>query len=128
MIKNTKLLIEIMQAYVDGKQIQYRGPWSLPWKDVTEPIIWNFANFEYRVKPENMLRPYANAKEFLDAYKAHDSLLKRKVDENYYTVLVIKEHGIVFNNGKKEDFLYYDELIKVFTFSDDSPCGITMEE
>lgn len=52
----TKEKIEVMQAYLDGKQIQTRrlrrdkGGWA-DWPNEGEPV-WDFWSCEYRIKPE----------------------------------------------------------------------------
>jgi hypothetical protein len=45
-------MIAVMQAAVDGKQIEWREALSRQgWRPATEPW-WNWSEFEYRVKPE----------------------------------------------------------------------------
>ena len=44
-------MIDVLQAHIDGKQIQYRrvnmgGEWA------NEKPYWDFDHFDYRVKPE----------------------------------------------------------------------------
>lgn len=48
-IKQTQKAIEVMQAYVDGKQIQSNH--SRTWKDVMSPT-WNLNSCDYRVKTQ----------------------------------------------------------------------------
>lgn len=51
----TKEKIEVMQAYLDGKQIQFR---EFPlngrekWMDLTGEPAWKWGTYEYRIKPE----------------------------------------------------------------------------
>lgn len=47
--------IKVMQAYVDGKELQsmYGGIWS----SVTVPR-WDWPNYNYRIKPTPVLRPW----------------------------------------------------------------------
>lgn len=52
--------IKVMQAFVDGKQIQYKED-DGKWKDVKDPM-WSSIN-EYRIKPEPKYRPFKNAEE-----------------------------------------------------------------
>lgn len=47
---------EIIKAWADGAEIQYRAPGSGVWKDCPEPA-W-VSDYEYRVKPEEPKRRY----------------------------------------------------------------------
>ena len=55
--EETKKAIEVMQAYVDGKQIQFKGFANndYPWNDIDDPT-WDLGELAYRVKPEPKLR------------------------------------------------------------------------
>ena len=57
--EKTEKAIDVMQAYVDGKEVQFKRidsrkawedfkPWSTP--------IWDWYCFDYRVKPEPIVR------------------------------------------------------------------------
>jgi hypothetical protein len=54
-IEQTKEAIRVMQAFVDGKEVQsmYEGNWSL----VHVPR-WNWDDTQYRIKPTPTLRPW----------------------------------------------------------------------
>jgi hypothetical protein len=54
-IEQTKEAIRIMQAFVDGKEVQsmYDGKWA----SVTVPR-WNWDDTQYRIKPTPVLRPW----------------------------------------------------------------------
>ena len=48
--------IRIMQAYVDGKEVEYEHPDGI-WMLTTTPC-WNWNSGEYRIKPTTVLRPW----------------------------------------------------------------------
>ena len=48
--------IRIMQAYVDGKEVQYEVP-NKEWITTDQPA-WNFISYTYRIKPTTVLRPW----------------------------------------------------------------------
>ena len=58
-MKTTQEMIEVMQAYVDGKQIEIL--YSENWEDNSVPL-WNWWNNDYRIKPK------AKVKRWLFAY------------------------------------------------------------
>jgi hypothetical protein len=45
-----------MQAYVDGKEVQYEVP-NKEWITTDQPA-WNFISYTYRIKPTPVLRPW----------------------------------------------------------------------
>ena len=56
--------IRVMQAYVDGKEVQHLGKKWNPrellkpdWCDTHEPF-WNWEHYDYRIKPTATLRPW----------------------------------------------------------------------
>jgi hypothetical protein len=48
---NTKEKIAVMQAFLDGKKIQWTGGGS-EWSDFDGEPIWNWLQYDYRIKPE----------------------------------------------------------------------------
>jgi len=55
-MKTTKEMIEVMQAFVDGKKIEFRIGQGL-WFDADSPN-WDWISSDYRIKPEPKLRPW----------------------------------------------------------------------
>jgi len=55
-IEETKEAIRVMQAYVDGKEVQYKVPIG-EWISTDQPA-WNFVGYIYRVKSTAKLRPW----------------------------------------------------------------------
>lgn len=63
-IEQTKEAIRVMQAFVDGKEVQRHGKQWNPkeslkpdWSDIDEPC-WDFDNCYYRIKPTPTFRPW----------------------------------------------------------------------
>ena len=62
--EQTKEAIRVMQAYLDGKEVQYRikkcdsrSVLKPDWCDIDAPC-WDFDGYEYRIKPTATLRPW----------------------------------------------------------------------
>lgn len=54
--EQTKEAIRVMQAYVDGKEVEYK--WGLmDWNSIDKPE-WNWSAYDYRIKPTATLRPW----------------------------------------------------------------------
>ena len=48
--------IRIMQAYVDGKEVEFKWM-SKDWNSTDKPE-WNWSAYDYRIKPTATLRPW----------------------------------------------------------------------
>ena len=65
--ERTKQHIAVMQAALDGKQIQCRAYGRTEWHDI-ETVIWNFANVEYRAVEDQEEEAY---RFYLEGYTQH---------------------------------------------------------
>ena len=45
----TKEMIEVMQAYLDGKKIEVKHKYSTKWRTLNEPK-WCFIDYDYKIK------------------------------------------------------------------------------
>lgn len=131
-IEETKERIAVMQAYVDGKQIQ--GMCSDgKWVDVPEPS-WSI-NGNFRVKPEPKFRPFKNADE------CWQEMLKHQPFGWVKTIANIPElHNIsaIFQSAEfpvllgidlewdeaREYSLKLSEMYDLYTFADGAPFGV----
>ena len=48
--------IRVMQAYVDGKEVEFKWG-SMDWNSTDKPE-WNWSAYDYRLKPTAKLRPW----------------------------------------------------------------------
>ena len=126
-MKTTKEMIEVMQAYERGEQIQVLDINGI-WEDKEYPY-WNWTQCDYRVKPKTKYVPFDTAEEFLaaqrkhgfdvisindgGALKAHD--ISVSLDGSVYDHT---DDGGVDYIGKLEDLLLED-----YKFADGTPCG-----
>lgn len=55
-IEETKEAIRVMQAYVDGKEVEFKWG-SMDWNSTDKPE-WNWSAYDYRIKPTATLRPW----------------------------------------------------------------------
>lgn len=123
----------IVQSYKDGKKIQemrldVRKP---KWIDVVVPE-WNWDYCNYRVKPENEIKPYKSEDEFLEAAKEHGLFLKEKQNKAYRLPIAVLGDSVVLNNLNpyiKEYTHCYDlgEILEFFIWQDGEPCGVKEE-
>ena len=113
--KETAERIKVMQAFVDGKQIQYKDG-DGKWKDIKDPI-WSRAN-EYRIKPEPKYRSFHNAEECWQEMQKHQPFGWTKlIGEVEYSFIT-----------DVNDIMNYSDAVKEYTFADGTPFGIKVEE
>ena len=128
-MKTTKEIIEVMQAYESGEQIECFN--DEEWKYVKNPV-WDWLHNDYRVKPN--YAPFDTAEEFLAAQRAHgcDALITITEDG------VLKKHdisvsldGSVYDHTDDGDVDYIGEfedlLFEDYKFADGTPCGKEVE-
>ena len=123
-IEETKKAIEVMQEYVDGKEIEYCNKDDDKWYDATSPC-WSWDVTDYRVKPEAKVRPYTY-EEFIKAFKQHGCILdivaSKDGDKGGYIPVSISEDYILFWD---DDKVTYADLADGYKWVDDnSPCGV----
>lgn len=120
--KETAERIKIMQAFVDGKQIQYKE-YDGKWKDVKDPI-WSCDN-EYRIKPEPKYRSFNDTEECWQEMLKHQPLGWIKASHGYFNIIGIMDDNINFDT--KDNWLNYEYMFKMYKFIDGTPFGIKEE-
>lgn len=115
--EETKERIKVMQAYIDGKEIEVQslsGAWFL----TTNPA-WSPDN-KYRIKTE--YRPFKNEEECLEEMQKHKPFGWIKASHGKFLILGIRNNNIVFGTYTNE--LGYNYVFKNYKFLDGTPFGI----
>ena len=124
-IEETKERIAVMQAYVDGKQIQWEcsdGKWAY----VPEPS-WSI-NGNFRVKPELKYRPFKNADECWQEMLKHQPFGWIKCRGCYFNIVAVTDVYAYLSEADGSAILlasknsYNDN-----TFADGAPFGVKEE-
>lgn len=120
--EEAKELLPIIQAWTEGKKIQYR---TCPdkWVDIEENERVNFTSppSDYRIKPEPKYRPFKNQEECWQEMQKHQPFgwIKNECG-NIFNIIAIFKESIRLN----ECSTYYSVLCKQFKFIDGYPFGI----
>ena len=116
--------IKVMQAYVEGKQIQYKD--DEVWIDIDDPD-WDWHNWEYRIKPEPNYRPFRDSEECWQEMQNHRPFgwIKNKNDGHYSMITKVnadfdKKHIAISGIN----IWTLSETMCDYTFADGEPFGI----
>ena len=127
--KEAAELSPIIQAFAEGRDIEYRTKgFNENWKKVTQIPELSFKSFEYRIKPEPKYRPFANAEECLKEMQKHTpfGLIKKNVSGAFYCIGSFDIKNIYI--GTTLGIHSYADSLENFTFVDDTPFGVKVEE
>ena len=120
--------IKVMQAYVEGKQIQYKD--DEVWIDIDDPD-WDWHNWEYRIKPEPNYRPFRDSEECWQEMQKHRPFgwIKDKNDGHYAMITKVnadfdKKHIAISGIN----IWTLSETMCDYTFADGEPFGINIED
>ena len=133
--ENAKVLLPIIQAFSEGKQIQWLKPDSDEWIDVVGGDNVEFedlaeSNVAYRIKPEPKYRPFKNAEECWAEMLKHQPFgwVKYKdgsTTNKFMFICDISDKEATFNNCI--EFTYYS-FLEDYVFADGTPFGVLEEE
>ena len=132
-IKNkeeVKSVMNIIQAFADGKTIQAIDPYDDEWCNQTKLNFEALFEGQYRIKPEPKYRPFANAEECWQEMKKHEYFgwIKAKdtsIPSRFIIINSIRNEEVSITSGI--DFTY-NELVEYYTFIDGTPVGVKVEE
>lgn len=130
----TKEMIEVMQAYDEGKKIQSKPSGCGDWDDCYKPT-WNWFEYIYRIKPESKYRPYKDTDEMVEDFKKRARLVTYdfcrpsiwiKSCDGFVSLITEFGFGCVWSSVHQVG-ISMKELFERYTYLDGSPCGIKEE-
>ena len=119
-----KKLLPIIQAWVEGKTLEYYNEDIGEWQVVTKTVFIN--PNKYRIKPEPKYRPFKNQEECWNEMLKHQPLgwLRSKRVKDIYQLITIRNHEIrIFADLP----LYFSRAYREYEFLDGTPFGIKEE-
>ena len=116
-------ILPILQAFVEGKDIQRREKGTDDWCDMpVNDLSYISGYYDYRIKPEPKYRPFKDKKEcWLEMHKHPDFGWGLNNIGEYVNLSRIVNEGIYFTKGDGFDF---NKALKGFRFTDGKPFGI----
>ena len=128
-----KDLLPIIQAFVEGRKIEYRELGEEHWSGTSTPTF-DIESNEYRIKPSPKYRPFANAEECWQEMQKHQPFGWIKGSGEYKNISGIRATGsypILINvehcGEQYENSCNMSEMFKNYTFADGTPFGIKEE-
>ena len=127
--KEVKESLPILQAYIDGKTIQYYDYIDEEWKDIQGPSL-SLSMHKYRIKPKIKYTPFANGKECLKEMKKHEPFGWIFDEDDEPCSIISARDGSVCTIGinSKITPYKYDFAFEYFKFLDGSTFGKTVEQ
>ena len=125
--KEAKELMPIIQAFAEGKTIQYYD--SLidiaDWEDCENPNFENLT-YKFRIKPEPTYRPFKDAEECWQEMLKHKPFgwVKSTLFKDFALVKRVTTLYVEINR----DIIDYKDALEKFTFADDNNFGVKVEE
>lgn len=124
-MKTTKEMIEVMQAYERGEQIEFKECGG-KWYDTPTPI-WNWSQTDYRVKTKTKYIPFETAEEFLAAQRDNGYLVSNK--GKFLEAYINGKDTVIISNPYSREFelISLNDLFRNYGFKDGTPCGKEVE-
>ena len=126
-MKTTKEMIEVMQAYERGEQIECFN--DEEWKYVKNPV-WDWLNNNYRVKQKKYV-PFDTAEEFLAAQRKHGENVRCKLDDELYHAYINNRNETVLVSHYGHTGSIMINIVNMYDkyeFEDGTPCGKEVEK
>ena len=128
--EEAKELLPIMQAFAEGKTIEFRQ-YGGAWKVARTPT-WS-SSLVYRIKPEPKYRPFRTQEECWEEMHNHpDFGWVKRINGGYKQIMAIhidifNKHCADFAGQTGTASFVFEYIYKKYTFTDGTPFGIKEE-
>ena len=128
--EEVKSVMNIIQAFADGKTIQAIDPYEDEWVDQAGLNFKALFEGQYRIKSEPKYRPFANAEKCWKEMQKHQPFgwIKPKGDDTISKFMLIDSLMDEVVTVRTNIRFNYQELLEHYTFADRTPFGIIEEE
>ena len=120
-------LLDILQAFKGGKDVEYRGLRDQLWQKVCGDHKWNTERFEYRVKPEYEVYPYTK-EELFESISIYGSWVRKWNDTTafFYIADILPDRILLkqTRKGTEKCVRSYQDFADMYVWrKNSSPCG-----
>ena len=128
--EEVKSVMNIIQAFANGKTIQAIDPYEDEWVDQAGLNFKSLFEWQYRIKPEHTYRQFKDAEECWNEMQKHQPFgwIKPKGDDTISKFMLIDSLMDEVVTVRTNIRFNYHELLEHYTFADRTPFGIIEEE
>ena len=129
-----KELLPIMQAFAEGKKIQFRCKTG-EWLNVLNKFDFTLSPDDYRIKPEPKYRPFKSQEECWNEMLKHQPFGWVKDEYKYVHIVCVHKNKIEFSPDEDDNGTLFTSTMDFtsmceqggYTFADGTPFGIKKE-
>ena len=126
--EQAKEWLPIIQAWAEGKQIQYQVNPGSGWIDINKGIYTSNPPSHYRIRPESKYRPFKNQEECWQEIHKHSNFGWIRYKDSICAIQNIAPEGITMTDGIKTSNFYFEECLENTKFADGTPFGIKYDD
>ena len=128
--EEVKSVMNIIQAFANGKTIQAIDPYEDEWVDQAGLNFKALFDGQYRIKSEPKYRSFANSEECWEEMQKHQPFawIKPKGDDTISKFMLIDSLMDEVITVRTNIRFNYHELLEHYTFADGTPFGVKEEK
>ena len=127
--EEVKSVMNIIQAFANGKTIQAIDPYEDEWVDQAGLNFKALFEGQYRIKPEHTYRPFKNAEECWQEMLNHHPFGWLKGDKCFYNIVSVSNIDVSMANVSGDIVtLDFSDVMEDNTFADGVPFGVKIED
>ena len=127
--EEVKSVMNIIQAFANGKTIQAIDPYEDEWVDQAALNFKALFEGQYRIKPEHTYRQFKDAEECWTEMLKHQPFGWVKGDKCFYNIVSVSNIDVSMANVSGDIvILNFSDVMEDNTFADGFPFGVKVEE
>ena len=127
--EEVKSVMNIIQAFANGKTIQAIDPYEDEWVDQAGLNFKALFEGQYRIKPEHTYRQFKDAEECWHEMQKHQPFGWLKGDKCFYNIVSVSNIDVSMANVSGDIvILNFSDVMEDNTFADGTPFGILEED
>ena len=127
--EEVKSVMNIIQAFANGKTIQAIDPYEDEWVDQAGLNFKALFEGQYRIKPEHTYRQFKDAEECWKEMLKHHPFGWLKGDKCFYNIVSVSNIDVSMANVSGDIvILNFSDVMEDNTFADGFPFGVKVEE